>query len=434
MHYAVASKNPAAGEIISLLAKEGALLDVPGAKGRTPLMLAASGGRTAVAALLIESGADSNAKDSLGYTALGLALQRNVPVETVAALLVGKPDLEQRDQEGRTLFLQGVAVSGMPAVLDLLMRSGADIAAKDGKGRSALRQQGVAGQVHKWLVTIWLSNPKVRPLSIDDFLAICLSGNPDDVEAAMKIGGDVRARNERGTTALALVVSASPLIPARTVTLMLEAGADVNARDSSGMTPLLLAVLRGNADVIPVLLKAGANGDAITDTGHTAMSLAARSWNPDVVAALAAGGLAVDMPYLSGGWTPLMLAVFYNEHLEVTVAFIVSGAAVDAKSNLGITPLMLSAMAETEAAKKMAALLQAGADAKAANAEGKTVLMYAAEHAGPEEVAMVLAAKADPHAVDNKGRNGMEYAQKNTNPAVAKQLRAAMQGKAGQKK
>lgn len=82
----------------------------------------------------------------------------------------------------------------------------------------------------------------------------------------------------------------------------------------------------------------------------------------------------------------------------------------------------------------MAALLQAGADANAANAEGKTVLMYAAEHAGPEEVAMVLAAKADPQAVDSKGRNVMEYAQKNTNPAVAKQLRAAMQGKAGQKK
>lgn len=68
-------------------------------------------------------------------------------------------------------------------------------------------------------------------------LAAWQNENPEVMEALIKGGADVEARNGGGDTALHLAVWLNPPV----VEALLDGGADIRARTSSGRTPLDLA-------------------------------------------------------------------------------------------------------------------------------------------------------------------------------------------------
>jgi uncharacterized protein len=67
----------------------------------TPLIRASEGGHTEVARLLLARGADPNARDATGRTALAAAAEYGDP-ELVRVLLQAGADPEHKDAEGRT--------------------------------------------------------------------------------------------------------------------------------------------------------------------------------------------------------------------------------------------------------------------------------------------------------------------------------------------
>jgi ankyrin repeat protein len=103
-------------------------------------------------------------------------------------------------------------------------------------------------------------------MSTEDFIDVCQTGTPQQIEAALKDGADVNTKNNKGETPLMFAASSGnpDLVP-----LLLSAGADVNAKSDRGSTPLMWAASDGDPDIVALLLKAGANVNAKNVHGWT---------------------------------------------------------------------------------------------------------------------------------------------------------------------
>ena len=104
--------------------------------GLTPLMYAAKYSRNPeMFAALIKAGADVNATDEEGLTALMLATSNNPAV--VQTLIEAGADVNAEDEALGTVLMHA-ALDNNPAVVQTLIDAGADVNAKDEDGRTAL--------------------------------------------------------------------------------------------------------------------------------------------------------------------------------------------------------------------------------------------------------------------------------------------------------
>lgn len=103
-----AARNDDLGRVIDLLKGDPAAVSLEDVQGYTPLHWAALQGNYVVAALLLERGADVNARNREGQTSLHLAVTcKNIKV--VALLLASKADVNAKDNQGRTPLRLAVA-------------------------------------------------------------------------------------------------------------------------------------------------------------------------------------------------------------------------------------------------------------------------------------------------------------------------------------
>ncbi len=131
-----------AGDLVRVrsLLQGGADCNARDDEGTTALMVAAGGGRLDIVQALIESGANVNATDARGWTALMKAiynydLDRGFP-EIVSALIGAGADIEAQIAYGtRPLML--AAGYGQAGVIDVLLAAGADVRAENEGGRTA---------------------------------------------------------------------------------------------------------------------------------------------------------------------------------------------------------------------------------------------------------------------------------------------------------
>ncbi len=96
--------------------------------GATPLILAVSGGRTEVVNALIKAGANVNATDSTGNTALIMATWTwNGKIEIVNALLQAGADVNIRNKlSGGTALMEAVANQNVE-IVNALIKAGANV-------------------------------------------------------------------------------------------------------------------------------------------------------------------------------------------------------------------------------------------------------------------------------------------------------------------
>ena len=346
--------------------------------GSSPAVIeAVKAGDLSMAGKLIEKGANVNAPQGDGATALHWASHRN-DLEAAKLLIAAGADVNAANELGATpLWL--AAINGSAATVKLLLEAGA--------------------------------NPNVAlKLGETPLMAAARSGDVRTVEQLLADGADVDARErERGQSALMWAVAQQHADVAR---MLIRNGADLDARTKvyhqlentagntntsgnfrmarGGSTPLLFAARNGDVESAKVLLDAGANVNDAAASGAAALVVAAHSGH---------GPLAIYLleqradPNAAGaGYTALHAAVLRSQ-TELVNVLLDHGADPNARVEHGTPGRRFSADYSIRA-----------------QLIGATAFWLAAKY-GEIEILRILAKRgADPHLVPESGMSALQAA------------------------
>ena len=247
--------------------------------GSTPLHHAAGFGALATVKLLLEKGADVNAKNRRGSTPLYWAIHDEAKVRL---LLNRGAAINVKQADGRTPLYQAASIASGNSILRLLLDKGADSTLATSTGQTPLMAAATRGDVEAMRLLIG-KNADVNARNgagATALMGAAVNGNPRAVQLLLEKGADPNVANKRKETALA---NASTAGVEETVKLLLDRGADVNARDDRGYSPLMYAAGSDTmpAGIVRLLLAKGADPDCIGED-ETARMLAAKRGDTEV--------------------------------------------------------------------------------------------------------------------------------------------------------
>lgn len=263
---------------------------------------------------------------------------------------VNPKTINSKNKNGDTPLLFAARKANMPAVIDILVQSGADTEIKDKNGYTPL------------MLAV------KRPLYPG--IATSLIKNRANVNA-------VYAKEKNSVLMLALADSSvSPGI----ISVLADTGADVNFKNPDKNTPLLLALKNiNNASIIDILISAGADIEQKD----------------------------------KNGLSPLMIAISRPSCPNMAIALISNKADLNAVSDGLMTSLMIALNNQSTKPEVIRAFIDNGADINAKNAKGQTALMFAAMNFDDEIIKLFKKAKADFSIKDNDGLIARDYAENN---------------------
>ena len=143
------------------------------------------------------------------------------------------------NSKGRTALMLATLKNHHPDVIELLIDSGADVNAKSKKGVNALgyahHNPYLEENTRAFARLKSLTKPDPpKPLTpTEKFLKLCISGTGAEIAAAIKLGANVNAAYSDGVTAL---MTAARSNNADAVNVLLTSGANVYAKDKAGHT------------------------------------------------------------------------------------------------------------------------------------------------------------------------------------------------------
>ena len=196
---------------LQLLIDKGADVNAKNRRRSTPLHWAIHD--EAKVRLLLSKGANVNAKQAQGRTPLYLAAMLGERRPDHALVTCSGADPNLASANGQTPLMMA-ASRGNVEGLRLLIERGAEVNAKDGAGETAL-------------------------------MFACSSGNADAVRLLIEQGADVKVRSKRNETALGFAATSGVQ---ESVELLLAKGAEVNVRNFRGYSPLMFAA---SSDAMP---------------------------------------------------------------------------------------------------------------------------------------------------------------------------------------
>lgn len=364
----------------------------PNNEGGTALHHAAWTNQAALAQLFIRAGADTEVRNFDVERALDNAA-RHGNAESVRALIEAgspytlshvvqaglldyastllnqKPNaVHECDSEGATPLhlLVGPEAHFEPAMLSLLLNAGADLEARDARGRTALHcaidseKPEVLEALMAQPVTVDIfasaalgDQERIRLLLADDpSLAGCTQadgltplfyavrrGHEAIVQMLLELGSNPNVYVERWWMEPTPLHAAAMHGYTTICRLLLEHSADVETRNEHGYTPLLVAARWNHCETVALLLKQGANIQARDTNGVSALDWAAWFGNLPLAQLLVDAGFDVNLKAPEDTWsarTPLHFAAEHG-HGEVARFLLESGADRNATNRAGQT-------------------------------------------------------------------------------------------------
>lgn len=360
------------------------------ASGNTVLHVAAAQGLEGLAEILVTLGADQQARNAAGLTALDEALQfpQSLPHAKIAWKLIrqgapkpsvpavqyfwqaGSANNPNQSFESGQSALHYAASRGHTGLLRLLVGLGANVNAIDLPGNTPLHRAVENGDLDAaGLLLDQGADVNARDFNSNTTLHLALTSRTalETAQFLLARGAQPNLKNNFGNTPLHMVVGFN-LSPDLARALVAK-GADVNARNKQGSTPLLDAVKEANQGLIGALLSleanpfAGNNADEspltesvkagsenlgwlITETnrsqrddnGNTALHLTIQGGNypASVSYLLSIGSNPNDRN--KAGQGPLHVALA-TKNLPVAQALYKAGADLYLLDNAGLSPL-----------------------------------------------------------------------------------------------
>ncbi|MEX0677784.1 MAG: ankyrin repeat domain-containing protein [Pirellulales bacterium] len=274
--------------------REGAPVNVRTSDGTTPLLLAALYGTPEAVRSLLDHGADPNAVNKNGASALVFAAGDS---EKVRLLIDHGADVNARSALGNTPLVAAASHPGNLQVVKLLVDKGADVHSQNSNNVSALAAAVGANDAEavRFFLDHGCKPAQIRNLfgaAGNSLLEIAAGNGGDDiVELLLAHGADVKAgdANFAGHALNYALLSQKPDVARR----LIEAGADITACSPIGkVPPIVLAAYSetGDASIAKLLLERGADPAATSQTGETALTWARRRGFPDVVTLFSGAG------------------------------------------------------------------------------------------------------------------------------------------------
>lgn len=176
-------------------------------------------------------------------------------------LLANGADLEARDGQGRTALMRATRANHVQAAT-LLIEAGADVNAKDNIEDSPYLYAGAQGLNDILLLTLahGADLQSTNRYGGTALIPAAEKGHADTVSILLDAGVAVDHVNRLGWTALleAIVLSNGGPVHQDIVKRLIDGGANVNLADDKGVTPLQHAERRGYNEIAALLLAAGA--------------------------------------------------------------------------------------------------------------------------------------------------------------------------------
>jgi ankyrin repeat protein len=320
-------------EKLRLLIKNGAQVNAKDPGGRTALWQAVGSGNKEAVRLLLENGAQVNEKDRDGRTALWYA-----NVEATRLLLENGAQVNEKDRDGRTVLLYTArfeqATTDSLEKLRLLIKNGSQVNAKDHDGRTALHY-----------------------------------ANAHTARLLLENGAQVNEKDRDGRTALLYTASFEQATTdsLEKLRLLIKNGSQVDAKDNNGCTAFYCVSIYGSVEAMRLLLENGAQVNAKDNCGFTAL------WNANV---------------------------------EKTRLLLQNGAQVNEKDSNGRTAFWNAVGRRDEEKAKL--LLEYGTEVNAKDNSGQTALWEAVRNRFEEMVTFLLVHGADPNLNDNSNHTPIQ--------------------------
>jgi ankyrin repeat protein len=275
---------------VKALADGGASVNTKDARGITPLMNAAAVGSLETMRLLIEKGADVNVRNNAGSTAL---MWSATEIAKIKLLIDHGADVNIVSNHGRSVLLLAAMSDHSADIVKLLWAAHANPRVVDDTKTTALisAAYGNDAETLRLLVDAGLGVNDADAGGFTPLMNAAGQGNLEAVKLLLAKGANVNAvtaaggpplQVKNGTIALGhdtALVLAAPFASPEVIDALIRAGADVNAREVRGMTPLMLAIAtdRANPKTIQTLVAAGADVNAKSGADESPLEWAQKS-------------------------------------------------------------------------------------------------------------------------------------------------------------
>ncbi len=288
--------------------------DTPDNRGITPLMYAAEIGSLQAMRLLLDRGADVNAQNAFGSTALMWSVS---DAAKVRLLLDHGAQVNTAAKSGRTALIIAAFTNPSAEVVRLLLAKGAKVGVMDVRQVTPLNAATFGNDTETVRLLLEAGADIGTPdtfIGLTPLMNAAGNRNVEAVKLLLAKGARVNAvskteglpKIQTGTVEFGgwtPLLMASAFGPPESVKILLDAGARIDAQDYRGFTPLMLAVGTDRYDrrIVNMLLAHGADLRPTNHARETALDWANKFRDPEVIRALGGSPPDLSQPvWLSG--------------------------------------------------------------------------------------------------------------------------------------
>ncbi|MBO9566406.1 MAG: ankyrin repeat domain-containing protein [Niastella sp.] len=287
--------NASAEVITYLLEQEGNDVNKITHDSRTYIFWAAARGNLPIVEYLIKKGAKLDLRDSHGSTVFGFASgggAANIPV--FEALVKGGGDIKQKNQDGASLLLTGIASDKDLALTNYLISKGLSLQETDAAGNTAFNYAARSGNI-ELMKTLLQKGVKYT----DNAMIMASQGGRGGgnglpvFQYLESLNIKASAVNKNGENALHNLARRPN--QQEIIRYFIAGGASLKQADNEGNTPFMNAAASNRDTATLALLLPGVNINQPNKQGATALTMAVRSNSPEIVQFLVRNGADVKV-------------------------------------------------------------------------------------------------------------------------------------------
>ncbi|RFU74295.1 ankyrin repeat-containing [Trichoderma arundinaceum] len=400
-------------DVVKLMLDNGADVNAKDGSGDTPLKLAYWNNRKEVIKLLLNHGAEADAEMQQDLLEWAILEEDGATVKLIAQMGV---DLDAKNKYGQ-LPLWLALNNGKESMVKLLVEIGADFTIEDKHGGTLLRQTVM---MEKEATTRLLvergANINAKNRYGETILVQAIEKKKEAmVKLLIEIGADINIEDDAGNLSLWRAIETEN---EAIVKLLVVAGANINAKDKYDSTVLSQAIGDEKEAMVKLLLEMGADVNMEDDCVYDLLWLAIRRENEAIVKLLAESGIDINAKD-KFGQTVLLRAVGGEKEAMIKL-LIEMGADVNLESSYNRTPLQQAISTENKEIVKL--LVEMGADVNAKGTNNQTALFQAIERGEEAIVKLLIEMGADVNIKDDYGHTPLWQAIKGENEVIVRLL------------